>query len=157
MMILLLGILAISPVDKILGAREHVITAEEIRALGEHADRILIGVASDAKSSHYKRTRAIIALRHAPSLETRDFLRDVLLRDDVLDLAAAIGSLQPYGDEIYADVLPFLTHANAGVRHAAVLTLAPIHEAESALRTRLYLERDPAVRDAIGKILTRAP
>jgi hypothetical protein len=157
MMILLFTLLAISPVDKILGAREHVITAEEIRSLGEKADRILIGVAGDARSSHYKRTRAIIALRHAPSQESLAFLRDVLSHEDVLDLAAAIGSLQPYGDEVFADVLPFLTHANAGVRHAAVLTLAPLPRAETALRTRLYIERDPAVRDALGKILSRAP
>jgi hypothetical protein len=148
--------------DRILGAREHVITAAEVRSLGERPDRLLIAAASDDKASRWKRARALIALQHAPSEEALTFLRFVIANKqgalegaDVLELSCALSSLRPYGKDTLADVLPFLTHASADVRQAAVVTLSPLPEAQTALRARLYMERDAAVRDALSRSIRR--
>jgi hypothetical protein len=153
-----------APVDRLLGGREHVITAEEVRALGQNAGRILMGVFSDAHQSRLRRARALLALRFVPSDEVREFLRTVVhdRREavegaDALDLAYAISALSPYGRDVLAELLPFLAHRSSDVRSAAVSTLgasgAP--EAESALRARLYVERDPGVRAAAARALKR--
>jgi hypothetical protein len=152
--------------DRILGAREHVITAAEVKSLGEHADRLLIAAASDGKSSRWRRARALVALRFAPSSESLAFLRAVIDEKksfvegaEVLELAAAAGSLAPYGPEALPDLLPLVTHASADVRHSVAQTLGSVYEvsgapeAESALRARLYVERDPGVRDAVARAL----
>jgi hypothetical protein len=149
-------------VDRILGAREHVITAAEVRALGERPDQLLIAAASDEKASRWKRARALIALQHAPSEDALQYLRFVISERksavegaDVLELGAALASLRPYGKVALADLLPFVTHSSADVRQAAVVTLAPLPEAQTALRARLYLERDSAVRAALGRAIQR--
>jgi HEAT repeat protein len=160
---LLLSVSAVAaPADRILGAREHVITAAEIRSLGEHADRLLIAAAADQKASRWRRARALIALKFAPSEESLAFLRAVVDEKktasqgaDLLDLAAALTSLQPYGNAVLPDLLPFLTHASADVRHAAVVALGAIPEAENALRARLYVEKDPGVARALAKIVSK--
>lgn len=154
-----------APIDRALGGREHAVSAEDVRALGPHADRVLIGVASDARVSRLRRARALLALRFAPSDESREFLRAVIADKracvegaDVLDLSAAITSLSPYGREVLADVLPFAAHASADVRHATVVVLGAMQapEAQSALRARLFVERDPGVRDAAARALKPA-
>ena len=132
-----------------LSAREHAITAADVRALGAHGDRFLIAAAGDVKASRWRRARALIALRFAPSEESLAFLRAVIDEKkaasqgaDVLDLAAAAASLAPYGRAALPDLLPLVVHASADVRHAAVQALGSIDapEAESALRARLYVE-----------------
>jgi hypothetical protein len=153
------------PLDKLLGGRERAPSADDVRALGPTAARQLIGVALDEQASRLRRNRAILALRHVPSGEAREFLRAVLADKreavdgaDVLDLAAAVTAMQPYGREVLADVLPFVTHGSADVRHAAVLTLGAMHapEADNALRIRATLERDPGVRAAAVRALRTA-
>ena len=153
-----------APVDRILGAREHVITAEEIKSLGDHVDRTLINAASDARASRWRRARARIALQFAPSEESLAFLRAVISEKkqasqgaEVLELAAALTSLAPYGREALPELLPLATHPSADVRHAVVQALGNIAEpeAESALRARLYVERDPGVRDAAARALRK--
>jgi HEAT repeat protein len=153
------------PLDKLLGARERAPSADDVRALGPSGVRQLIGVATDARTSRLRRNRAILALRHVASAEAREFLRAVLADKkeavegaDVLDLAAAVTALQPYGREVIADVLPLLTHASADVRHAAVVTLGAMHapEADNALRIRATVERDPGVRAAAVSALRPA-
>jgi HEAT repeat protein len=150
--------------DRILGAREHVITAAEVKSLGEHADRLLIAAATDGKSSRWRRARALIALRFAPSSESLAFLRAVIDEKksfvegaDALELAAAAGSLAPYGRDALPDLLPLVTHASTDVRHSVAAALGTMTEpeAESALRARLYVERDPGVRDAVARALRR--
>jgi hypothetical protein len=163
LLFLLLSLPALAaPVDAVLGAREHVITAAEVQSLGANADRLLIGAASDGKASRWRRARALLALQFAPSSESLAFLRFVIdgrreakAGADVLELAAAVTSLHPYGKEALADLLPLATHASADVRHAVVQSLAriPAPEAESALRARLYVERDAGVRDAVARAL----
>jgi HEAT repeat protein len=162
LLLLISGAAWAAPVDKVLMMREHVVTAEEVRALGPRADRLLIGVASDARSSRLRRARALLALRHVPSEEAREFLRAVIADKreavegaDVLDLAAALTSLSPYGREVLTDLLAFVAHRSADVRHAAISALGAVHEpeAESAIRARLYVERDPGVRDAAARAL----
>jgi hypothetical protein len=145
-----------------LGAREHLITAADVRGLGVHGDRVLIAAASDLKASRWRRARALIALRFAPSEESLAFLRAVIDEKkpasqgaDVLDLAAAAGSLAPYGRAALPDLLPLVVHASADVRHAAAQALGTIDapEAESALRARLYVEKDVGVRDVVARAL----
>jgi HEAT repeats len=151
-----------SPLDRILGAREHVITVEEVGSLGEHADRLLIAAAADQRAGRWRRARALVALRFAPSSESLAFLRAVIDEKkgawhgaDVLELAAALTSLAPYGVDALPDLLPLAAHPAADVRHAVVQALGAIAapEAESALRARLYVERDPGVRDAAARAL----
>lgn len=160
--LLLVSLGLASPLDQILGAREHVITAAEVRSLGEHADRLLITAASDGKASRWRRARALLALRFAPSDESLQFLRAVIVDRkeaqsgaEVLELSAALTSLAPYGKQALPDLLPMATHASADVRHAVVQALGGISapEAESALRARLYVERDAGVRDAAARAL----
>jgi hypothetical protein len=147
-----------------LGARERVITAADVQSLGEKADRILIAAASDGKASRWRRARALLALQFAPSTESLTFLRAVIAEKkaaqagaDVLDLAAALTSLGPYGRDALPDLLPLLTHSSADVRHAVVQALSSIREpeAESALRARLYVEREAGIREAVARALIK--
>ncbi len=124
--------------EKLVGSRERAVTADDVRALGGNAGRLLIGVASDTHASRFRRARAILALRFAPSGEARDFLRAVIADKtgavegaDVLDLASAVTALQPYGREVLGDVMPLVTHASADVRQAAVTTLGTLHAPEA--------------------------
>jgi HEAT repeat protein len=160
LLLILSSNLLAAPVDRMLGAREHVITAAEVKSLGARADRLLIGAATDAKATRWRRARALLALRFAPSQEALAFLRALIDEKkqasqgaDLLELAAALGSLQPYGREALPDLLPLATHPSADVRHAVVQALGEIAapEAESALRARLYVERDPGVREAAAR------
>jgi hypothetical protein len=153
-------------IARALGGYERAPTADGVKQLGPDADRVLISVASDARTSRVRRMRAIYALRFVPSAEALTFLRAVLDEKrgavegaDVLDLAAALGALSAHGPEVAGELLPFLTHRSADVRQAAAAALAHTQapEAPAALRARLVAERDPGVRAALSRLLGKGP
>jgi hypothetical protein len=150
--------------ERVLGGIEHAPTADEVKALGPDAATALIAYAGDAKASRLRRSRAIFALKFAPSSAAREFLHQLLHERakaeegvDALDLAAALGALQPYGQPELALVLPLLGHGAADVRHAAAVMLGELRavEASSALSARLAVERDPGVRQGLYEALRR--
>jgi HEAT repeat protein len=157
-MLLLCGTALAAPeptmMDRVLGGYERAATAEDVKRLGADADRQLIDVAVDARTTRLRRTRAIAALRFVPSTAAHAFLRAVVLENkratagaDVLDLAAAIYSLSPYTEETSL-VLSFVAHGSADVRQSAAAALAAIADPAAAgpLRARLAVERDAGVR-----------
>jgi hypothetical protein len=148
--------------DRVLGGYERAATAEDVKRLGADADRQLIDVAGDARTTRLRRTRAIAALRFVPSAAAHAFLRAVVLENkraaggaDVLDLAAAIYSLSPYGAEETPLVLSLVAHASADVRQSAAAALAAIADPSAAppLRARLAVERDAGVRFTLERSL----
>lgn len=148
--------------DRVLGGIERVAGPEDVRRLGSDADRVLIAVASDGRTSRLRRMRAILALQHAPTMEALDFLRAVLAEEgaaiegpEVLDVAAALSALAPHGREVLSDLLPFLTHHSADVRQSAAAALAATRapEAAAALRARVVVERDMGVRGVVLRAL----
>lgn len=146
---------AVSPLDRLCGGYEHAPTAAEVRALGPAADERLIDYATAPSTSPIRRQRAIAALLFVPSTAAHQFLLDVLAREgratrgvQVLDAAAALSALAPYGQPSLAIVLPYLTHASADVRQAAATTIGALGlpAARGSLSARLAVERDPSVR-----------
>jgi hypothetical protein len=150
--------------DRVLGGVEHAATAEEVRALGPSADQILIAVASDETASRWGRRRAVLALRYAPSAAAQAFLLELLRaragapqdgEADLLELAAALAALAPYGRAAAGTILPFVAHRSADVRQnaAAALALTGAPEADGALAARFAVERDPGVRRVVARSL----
>ncbi|HZS36788.1 MAG TPA: HEAT repeat domain-containing protein [Polyangia bacterium] len=145
--------------DRVLGGYEHAATADEVKRLGAGADQILIGVAEDARSTAIRRTRAIAALRFVPSAAAHAYLRALILEQgrapapaDVLDVAAALGALAPYGRAELPLVQRYLGHASAELRQSAAAALGLIADAGAlpSLRARLAVERDPAIRTVLS-------
>jgi len=148
--------------DAVLGGVERRLSATDLRRLGAAPDQALIAYAEDPHTSRVRRMRAILALRFAPSVSARAYLHDLLGQHgrattgaDVLDVAAAIGALSPYGREELATLLPYLSHASADVRQNAAASLAALHEPDALgpLAARLTIERDSGVRFAIAGAL----
>ncbi len=148
--------------DRLLAGVEHVPGADEIRRLGPGTDAALITYASDARASRLRRLRAVAALRFVPSIAAHAFLDQLVAERakatdgaDVLDLAAALGALIPYGHDALATELRYLTHASADVRQAAAAALGQLHEpdARGALAARLIAERDAGVHVAVERAL----
>ena len=146
-------------VERVVAGIEHAPSAEDVKRLGAGADQALVAYARDPKVTRLRRLRAIAALRYAPSTVARDFLHAVLAEQgkalegvDALDAAAALGALTPYGRGELAIVVSYLEHGAADVRAAAAHALAQLHEADAvgALTARFSVERDAAVRAAIG-------
>jgi hypothetical protein len=153
MKILLLLLTLTTPIDKILAGIEHVPTADEVKRLGPDADQQLIDYAESPRATPIRRLRAILSLRFVPSATARAYLTDLLARKPgALDTAAALSALTPYGRDALAQVQPYLTHAAADVRHAAVAAMAQLGE-PAPLRARLAVEKDPGVRAEILKAL----
>jgi hypothetical protein len=148
-------------IDRVLGGVEHAASADEVRALGPDADQLLMAVAGDGEAEPLRRWRAILALQHVPSAAARAFLLALVQRraeatgSEVLELAAALAALAPYGPEAAGAVLPFIAHRSADVRQSAAATLAltGAPAAAGALQLRLAVERDPGVRRTLARAL----
>ncbi|MFI5288333.1 MAG: HEAT repeat domain-containing protein [Polyangia bacterium] len=150
--------------DRLCGGYEHAPSAAEVRALGPGADQALIDYATAASTSPLRRQRAIAALAFVPSVAAHQLLVAVLSAEGrasrgiaVLDVAAALSALTPYGAPALATVLPYLTHPSADVRQAAANTLGALGlpSAGGALEARLAVERDPSVRVHLAAALAR--
>jgi HEAT repeat protein len=145
----------VDALDRVLGGIERAPTESTVRALGPTAAAQLIKVADDPSTTRVRRMRAIYALRFVPSESAHAFLRQVVKENqsasegaEVLDYAAALGSLAPYGEADLPVMLAALDHPSADARQAAAAALAQVRSprAESALTLRLAVERDVGVR-----------
>jgi hypothetical protein len=148
--------------DRVLAGIERAPTAEEIRRFQPGADAALITYAGTPGVSRVRRMRAIGALRFVPSANARAFL-DQLLADEgkaragaeVLDVAAALAALVPYGRPVLGVELGYLTHPSADVRQAAATSLGQLRQpdARGAVQARLTIEKDAGVRTALERAL----
>lgn len=146
----------------VLGGIEHAPTEADVRRLGATATSELLRAADDPTLSRLWRMRALYALRFVPSPAAHSFLLEVVAARssategaDVLDYAAALGALAPYGREELPTFLSALAHPSANVRHAAASSIALIKvpAADGALRLRLAVEQDVGVRRALVRAL----
>jgi HEAT repeat protein len=148
----------------VLGGIEHAPTEADVRRLGAGATSELLRAADDPTLSRLWRMRALYALRFVPSAAAHSFLLEVVaVRSsategaDVLDYAAALGALTPYGSEELPTFLGALAHPSADVRHAAAaaIGLMKVPAVDGALKLRLAVEQDVGVRRALVRALQR--
>ena len=148
--------------DLVLGGFEQVVNNDAVRSLGPGTDVALIGYIEDRKSNSLRRQRALSALGQVPSATARDYLVGRIRAQksadrgaEVLELAAAIGALAPYGAEVLSTVVPLLSHPAPDVRQAAAAALGAMRvpTTSTALATRLTVETDPGVQAALRHAL----
>lgn len=146
---------------RVLGGYERTANADDIRALGPEADRMLIDHAEAPNQTRIQRQRAIVALRFVPTSRARSYALALLSASasaedgpQAIDAASAITALSVYPDALTV-ILPHLAHASAEVRHSAAAALGVMRARESIgpLQTRLSIERDPGVRLVLQRSL----
>jgi HEAT repeat protein len=147
-------------VRELLSGYEDVPPAETWRALGPETVGVLVALYDDAREAPYVRMRAVVVCAHYPSPATRTFLRAVAGAPGQSDLfvRAALEALaRGFGDAALGDLRPYLDHADPSVREGAARSIGRLRApaAATALRARLRVETDAAVRDALGRALSR--
>ncbi len=148
--------------DRVLGGFEQVVNSDAVRSLGAGTDVALISYIEDRKLSSLRRQRALSALAQVPSATVRDYLvgrvraqKSAERGAEVLELAAAIGALAPYGAQVLSTVTPLIGHPAPDVRQAAAVTLGTMRlpSTSTALAARLTIEPDPGVKAALRRAL----
>jgi len=148
--------------DRVLAGFEQVVNADHVKSLGAGTDTALIGYIEDPTVNSLRRQRALGALRHVPSSTVRDYLLARIKAHkaadhgaEVLELAAAIGALAPYGTAVLSSLLPFLSHPAPDVRQSTAAALEAIHSdtTANALAARIAVETDPGVQTALRSAL----
>jgi hypothetical protein len=146
---------------RVLGGYERTASADDIRALGPEADRLLIDHAEASGQTRVQRQRAIVALRFTPTARARAYAQSLLQASigagdgpSVVDAAAAITALSAYPDTLPL-LLPHLSHRAAEVRQsvAAAIGVLRAREAVGSIQLRLSIESDAGVRVVLGKVL----
>jgi hypothetical protein len=157
------GTAAAQPRDlaRVLGGYERTASADDIRALGPDADRLLIEHAEASGQTRVQRQRAIVALRFVPTARARGYAQSLLAASaaategpQAIDAASAITALSAYPDALPL-ILPQLSHKLAEVRHAAAAALGVLRarDAIGPIQLRLSIESDPGVRLVLGRVL----
>lgn len=128
-------------------------TARQLNELGAGVERALIAVWRDETAPQYVRMRALSALRHYRSAETRRFLRALIRapRQRPLVVRRALQSLaMAQGSGARTDLIDALRHPAAMVRRVAVHHLARLPGPKARAALKLHLKREPsaAVRRA---------
>ena len=157
------GTAAAEPRDltRVLGGYERTANADDIRALGPDADRLLIEHAEASGQTRVQRQRAIVALRFVPTARARSYAQWLLQASagategpQAIDAASAITALSAHADALPL-ILPQLSHKLAEVRHAAAAAIGVLRAREAAgpIQLRLSIESDAGVRLVLGRVL----
>jgi HEAT repeat protein len=147
-------------VHELLGGIEYVPTAAEWQKLGPDAAVTLKAIAGSPKERPSKRSRAISALAHFPTADTKAFLTG-LAADTNLKGKFRGKALRALAHGFKADSVSVLTtyaaDTNATVREDAVLGLGHVAtpEAKDVLKKRLELETKVHLRETIQKSLAQ--
>ncbi|MEC7520319.1 MAG: HEAT repeat domain-containing protein [Myxococcota bacterium] len=141
-------------VRELLSGIEDVPTDADWQRIGDGALPVLIDLYVDADEAPYVRLRAVNATAAFPREATRTFLLAVARAEGQGDLfvrQAVIALARGFGEHAVQDLRPFLAHDEVVVREATARALGEIGgpQATAALRARLSVERDRAVREAI--------
>lgn len=145
-------------VREMLSGIEHTPTDADWQRVGDGALPVLIDLYQSSTEPPYVRLRAVGATGAFPRPAVRTFLlavaradgqTDLLVREAVVTLARAFGAAS------VGDLVPFLAHDEPVVREATATALGRIGtpDATAALRARLRVEREGAVRAAIQSAL----
>ena len=147
-------------VDALLGGIEYVPKASEWTALGPEAAQVLVSIAKAKQERPSRRARAISALAHFPTPETRTFL-ETIASDPTLKTVLRRKALRAlshaYQGEALAFVQGFVAVEDKHLREAAVKSLAEIGtpQARLILEERRKVESAAFVRETIEKSLRR--
>jgi HEAT repeat protein len=141
-----------------LSGIEHVPSDADWRQLGPGALPVLIDLYADTGEPGFVRLRAVGATGAFATAATRTFLLAVAHADRQSDLfvrEAVTALARAFGAGATQDLVHFLGHTSPIVREATANALGRVgaQGATSALRSRLAIERDGAVRTAIERAL----
>lgn len=138
-------------------------TKKELLAASPEAPEVLRALAVDPDVPPWTRGRAIAALGHFPSPDTRNTLRSVLRdheRPDLMRSRALLSMARGFGDPSVPEVAAYLSDRSSVLQDSAADALGRLGtaKAKAALRRALDRTRDPALQGRIREaILGRAP
>jgi HEAT repeat protein len=151
-----------SQVEALLGGIEYVPSAQQWQALGPQGEATLRQIAADPATPRSRRGRALSALAHFPSPETR-LLFERLLADEqqpvLLRRKALVAAANAFGPQALPTLQPYLQHPDQRLRESAALAISAIHtpEARALLQERLLVEDAPWLREALHNALEARP
>lgn len=145
-------------VREMLSGIEDTPSDADWQRLGDGVLPILMELYNQPGEPPYVRLRAMGATGAFPRAAVRTFLLAVTRVDGQSDLfvrEAVVTLARGFGSAAVADLVPFLGHDEGVVREAAAQSLGRVGgtTATRALRGRLRVERDGAVRRAIERAL----
>jgi HEAT repeat protein len=135
----------------LLNAYDEPVRQEDLAALGAGVDAELLEIAQDAAVPLTRRGKAVAALKFYPTTEVRSFLDATLAGQESLLRRKAAYSLAAFGSSAVPALIGALGEPDVQLRVAAANALGTVGDAEGleALRARLAVETEPAVKKAI--------
>jgi HEAT repeat protein len=151
-----------SQVEALLGGIEYVPSAQQWQALGSEGEAALRQIAADTTAPRTRRGRALSALAHFPSPETRALVQSVLADPGAPILVkrkALRTATVAFGDQGLALVQPFLAHENKRLRESAILAVGKLKtpQARELLEARLTAEPAPYLKEVLRQALEVRP
>ena len=145
-------------VDVLLGGIEYVPKAEEWTKLGPDAATVLRTIAGSQNERPSRRARAVSALAHFPTPETKAFLTGILHGADspVLLQRKAMSALSfAYGADSLQLLQPYLANPNRRLRESAIRAVGTVAspDAKALLKQRLQVEDAKYLRETIQEVL----